>query len=127
MASNYGSSFVFNGVTYKCYVVDFPEISTGKINTTNHSSGGRAENIPDGVVTLGEFTLAIKEEASTLSTLNTAVINQTIATSSLENNVSTMSGSSWIMSAKPEAADAQSPDDTKITVVVSPTGTWTIT
>jgi hypothetical protein len=127
MASNYGSSFVFNGVTYKCYVVDFPEISGGKINTTNHSSGGRAEAIPSGVVTLGDFTLAVKEEASTQSTLNTAIVNKTIATATIANGVSTMSGSAFIVSAKAEPADAQSPDDTKLSVVVATTGTWTVT
>lgn len=126
MASNYGSTFTHNGVTYKCYVIDFPEISTGKINTTNHSSGGKGESIPDGVVTLGDLSLMIKEEAGTASTLNTAITNKTIAAATLSNGVTTFSGQAWIQAAKPESADAQSPDDTKLSVTVCCTGAWTV-
>jgi hypothetical protein len=125
--TNYGATYTFNGSSIgDCYVIDFPEISTGVINTTNHASGGVAEAIPSGVLTLGQITLSVEDAASVLSTLDTAIDNKTIANSVLGNGINTLTFSSFIVSVKPEAADAQSPDADKLTVVVQPTGAITI-
>lgn len=123
--SNYGSTWTFDGESYKCIVTGFPELKTDKINTTNHSSGGYGEAIPSGLIMVGDFTLEVLEESGNFAALLDHMVNKTVATSVIENNLTTLTGSSFILSAKPEDADAQSPDANKITVVVSPTGTWT--
>lgn len=123
--SNYGSTWTFNGESYKCIVTGFPELSTDEIDTTNHSSGSYAEAIPSGLIRVGNFTLSLLEESGNLLALRNHLANKTVANSIIENNLTTLTGSSFIKSVKVEDADAQSPDANKITVVVAATGTWT--
>ena len=124
--TNYGSLFTFSGVTvFKCIVTDFPEISTTRASTTNHSSGGFAEGIPSGLITLGDFTLSALNESGVLGALRTYMVNKTVATGVLTNGIDTLTGSCFILSVKPEPADAEDPQANKMTVVVSPTGSWT--
>lgn len=122
--SDYGSTFVFNGVTYKCFVVGFPEFSDDGIDTTNHSSGGADESIPSKLVRKGDLTLSILNESTEYSTLRTCQSNGTVATATLTNNINTFTGSAWVKSVKPEDADAQSPKANALTVVIKPTGVW---
>jgi hypothetical protein len=123
--SNYGSTWTFNGESYKCIVTGFPEIATDEIDTTNHSSGGYAEAIPSGLIRVGNFTLELLEESGNLLALRNHIASKTVANSIIENNLTTLTGSSFIKSVKAEDADAQGPDANKITVVVAATGTWT--
>jgi len=124
--SNYGSTWTFNGaVVGPCVVQDFPEISTGKIETTNHAGGGVSEFIPSGVVTLGEITMSVIAQAGILTTLKAALANKTIAPNIIGNAVETFTFNGFIMSVKPESADATSPDANKYTVVVAATGALT--
>jgi len=122
--SNYGSTWTFNGASYKCIVTGFPELTTDALDATNHSSGGYAESIPSGLVRVGDITMSVLEEAGNFATFQTAMVNKTVATSVVENNLATLTGSSFIISVKQEDADAQSPDVNKLTVVVAATGTW---
>jgi hypothetical protein len=123
--SNYGSTWTFNGASYKCIVTGFPELTTDEIDTTNHSSGGYAESIPSGLIRVGNITMAVLEESGNFSTLQTAMVNKTVANSVIENNLTTLTGSSYVKSVKQEDADAQSPDANKMTVVLAMTGTLT--
>lgn len=123
--SNYGSTWTFNGASYKVIVTGFPEVTTDEIDTTNHSSGGFAESIPSGLVRVGNVTMEVLEESGNYSTLQTAMTNKTVANSVIENNLTTLTGSSYIKSVKLEDADAQSPDANKMTVVLAMTGTLT--
>jgi hypothetical protein len=124
--TNYGSTFTFNGSSIgACQVIDFPEISTGEIETTNHAGGGVAEYIPDGVLRLGEMTLSVIIAAGVVTTLDTAIDNKTVANAVVGNGIDTMTMSAFIKSVKVESADATSPDADKATVVVRPTGTIT--
>lgn len=123
--SNYGSTWTFNSESYKCIVTGFPAISTDAIDTTNHSSGSYAEQIPSGLVRIGNFTLEVLEESGNLLALRNHVVNKTVATSVIENNLTTLTGSSFIVSVTPSEADATSPDANKLTVEVACTGTWT--
>jgi hypothetical protein len=123
--SNYGSTWTFNSESYKCIVTGFPEISTDEIDTTNHSSGAYAEAIPSGLIRVGNFTLELLEESGNLLALRNHVASKTVATSIIENNLTTLTGSSFIKSVAVGEADAQSPDANKVTVVVACTGTWT--
>lgn len=126
--TNYGCTYTFNGSTIgPAKVIGFPEISTGVIETTNHASGGVAEFIPSGVLTVGQFTLSINKAAGLMGTLDTAIDNKTIANSVLADGIDTMTFSSFIVSYKTEDADAQSPDADTMTVVVQPTGAITLT
>lgn len=125
--TNYGSTFTFNGSSIgKCIVVGFPELATDAANTTNHSSGGFAESIPNGVITVGDMTLSVLDETGVVSALRTLVVNKTVATAVVGNGIDTLTGSGWIKSVKVEDADAQGPDANKLTVVVACTGVWTV-
>lgn len=128
IVTNYGSTLTFNGATIgKCVVEGFPEISTGKIDITNHASGGKAESIPNGVVSLGDMTVTVFEESGTLAALNTYINNKTVGTVAIANNSSTMSGSGFFLSVAPGEADAQDPDANKLEVAIACTGAWTVT
>jgi len=79
----------------------------------------------------------IKNWANNTSKYSVSEINQNILNAAqnlpareamklvIENNVLTLTGSSYILSVKVEDADAQSPDVDKLTVVLAATGTWT--
>ena len=123
--SNYGSTWTFNAVSYKVIVTGFPEVTTDEIDTTHHASGGFAESIPSGLLRVGNITMEVLEESGNYSTLQTAMTNKTVANSVIENNLTTLTGSSYIKSVKMEDADAQSPDANKLTVVLAMTGTLT--
>ena len=126
-SSNYGSTLTFGGVTIgACMVIDFPELSTDKIEITNHAGGGVREHIPSGLLGLGDITLSVITAAGVLSALKTYMQNKTINTAIVANGVDTMSFSAFFTSVKPEGADAQSPDANKVTVVLSPTGAITL-
>ena len=124
--SNYSSTWLFNGAAIGvCMVIDFPEITTDKIPTTNHASGGVREYIPSGLVGLGEVTMSVIAASGVKSTITTALANKTVATNVITNGVDTFTFSGFILSAKPESADAESPDANKFTVVVAATGALT--
>ena len=123
--SNFGSTWQFGNTTYKCIVTGFPEITTDKLNATNHSSPGYAESVPSGLVTVGDITMSVLEESGNFSALQTAMVNKTVQNSIIENNLTTLTGSSYVISVKMEDADAQSPDINKLTVVLAMTGTLT--
>lgn len=122
--SNYGSTWTFANASYKCIVTGFPEITTDELDSTNHSSGGYAESVPSGLVRVGDITMSVLEESGNFATFQTAMVNKTVATSVIENNLTTLTGSSFIVSVKMEDADAQSPDVNKLTVVLAATGAW---
>jgi hypothetical protein len=122
--SNYGSTWTFNSASYKCIVTGFPELTTDELDATNHSSGGYAESVPSGLIRVGNITMSVLEESGNFATFQTAMVNKTVANSVIENNLATLTGSSYILSVKQEDADAQSPDVNKLTVVLAATGTW---
>src|SRR6266545_7118894 len=99
VSSNYGSTLTFNGATIgKCVVEGFPEISTDKIDTTNHASGGKGESIPSGLVRLGDMTVTLFEEAGTMAAIKAYIDNKTVGTVAIANNSSTMSGQGFFLS-----------------------------
>ena len=127
-SSNYGSTFSFNGVTLgKCIVEGFPEISTDKIDVTNHASGGKGESIPSGLTRLGDMTITMLEEAGVMAAIKTYIDNKTIGSIAIANNSSTMSGSGFFLSVAPGEADAQNPDANKLEIAIACTGAWTVT
>ena len=123
--TNYGMTFTFNGSSIgSCQIIEYPEVSTGVVETTDHAGGGVAEFIPSGVLTLGQITLSvICSVASNVTTLDTAMDNKTVANSVISNGVNTATFSSFIQSIKIESADATGPEANKMTVVIQPTGT----
>lgn len=123
--TNYGSTFTFNSTTIgKCIVVGFPEFATDAADTTNHSSSGWGENIPNGLIRMGELTLSVLNESGVYSALRTLMVNKTVATAVISNGIDTITGSAWVKNVKMEDADAQSPDANKLTVVLQATGSW---
>jgi hypothetical protein len=125
--SDYGATYTFNSSSIgELLNVDYPEVATDAVETTNHGSGGVREYIPSGLLGVGQFTLLILAASGTLGTLDTAIDNKTVANSVIANGVDTLTFSSFIVSYQLESADAQSPDADRITVVVQPTGAITL-
>lgn len=121
--SNYASTFTKGGTEIgKCIVIDFPELSTEKINVTNHASGGKTQYIPSKLIDAGDITLSILVEATELSDIYSDMEAESIEQCIVANPVDTMTFSGWYQSVKEEAADAQSPDAVKLTVVLAITG-----
>ena len=126
--SNYGGEFHFPSGTVisPMQVLDYPEMSMGERNITNHAGGGVEERVPNGLFAAGDFTLSLLETPNVLSTLKTAQVNKTQNVCYLKDPVNGMLFTGWIKSLKKENADAQTPDSGKITVVVTPVGAITI-
>ena len=123
--TNYGSTFTFNGVSLgKWIVIGFPEFATAEADTTNHSSGGFGESIPNGLIRMSDLTMSLLDETGVYLALRALMVNKTIATAIIANGVNTITGSAWVKSVKPEDADAQSPDANKLTIVMACTGSW---
>lgn len=121
--SDYGSTITKGGVAIgKCIVIDFPELSTDKINTTNHASGGWSEGIPSGLVTAGDITLMVLAETGTLDTIVSEMLLKTVSPVVIANEVNVITFDGFYQSVKPESADAQSPNAVRLSVVLTPTG-----
>lgn len=124
--SDYGATITKGGVTVgKCIVVDWPELATAKINTTHHGSGGWSEGIPSGLIEAGDITLMVLLEDGMLETVITEMLAKTVSTVVLSDTINTFTFSGFYLSAKKEAADAQSPNAVRASVVISPTGVIT--
>lgn len=121
--SNYASTFTKGGQSIgNCIVIDFPEIKMNKVESTNHASGGTREYIPDGLYGLGDITLSVIVGSGILSAMFTELDAGTISSCVITGSEDTMTFDGFYTSIKPEAADAQTPDVDKVTVVISPTG-----
>jgi hypothetical protein len=108
-------------------VIDYPEISEGERNVTNHASGGYEERRPNGLTMQGDFVISMIETPGVLSTLKTDMEAETERVSFLKDPVGGMIFTAWIKSVKREPADAQAPNSSKLTVTVTPVGKVTIT
>lgn len=121
--SNYASTLTFAGAEVgKCLIVDFPELNTPRINTTNHASGGWSEAIPSGLINVGDITLSVIVTDTVLAAIRTAMLARTIDEIIVGDVVETITADGFYVSAKKEAADAQSPDVIKATIVMAFTG-----
>lgn len=121
--TNYGSTFTKGGQSIgKCIVLDFPELSTGKVNITNHSSGGKTEFIPNGLIEAGDITLSVLAEGTALADMYSDMAAKSIEQCVVANDVDTLTFSGWYQSIKEEQADAQNPDAVKVTCVIAITG-----
>lgn|SRR5574341_851120 len=125
--TNYGSLFHWPSgtVIYAAQVVGFPEIGMGERNVTNHSNGGYEERRPNGLVAAGDFTLGLINTPGNTS-LHTDRDAGTERVAFLKGKIHTYLFTGWIKSIKEEDANAQSPDSSKLTVVVTPVGQITI-
>ena len=125
--SDYGSTITFGGTPVgKCIVISFPELATDKINTTNHASGGWSEGISSGLINAGDITLMVLLETGVLDGMVADMLAKTVGAVVITNEVDTMSFDGFYLSVTPEAADAQSPNALRASVVITPTGEITI-
>jgi hypothetical protein len=121
--SDYGSTITKGGVTVgRCIIVDFPELATDKINTTNHASGGWSEGIPSGLINAGDITLMVLIEGALVSTVIAEMLAKTVSEVVITNEADTFTFDGFYLSMKPESADAQSPNALRASVVITPTG-----
>lgn len=126
--SDYGSTITKGGVTIgKCIVIDWPELSTDKINTTNHASAGWSEGIPSGLITSGDITLMVLVEGVLYEGVIAEMEAKTISPVVITDTVNTLTGNGFYQSIKKEAQDAQSPNAVRASVVVTFTGELSVT
>jgi hypothetical protein len=126
--SNYESSLTKGGTLVgPALVLDFPEMATQKIPTTNHGSGHYGEGIPSGLIILGDITVSVIIQAGTLTTMQDEMEARLVNEIVLADVLQSMTFDGFYLSVKKEPADAQAPDVIKATVVISPTGPLTIT
>ncbi|HEY6020149.1 MAG TPA: hypothetical protein VIY48_09680 [Candidatus Paceibacterota bacterium] len=125
--TDYGSTLSFAGSSVgDCKVIDFPELATEMIDTTNHASGGYAEQIPSGLIRVGDITLEVLMEAGMLAAIQAKIVAKTSGAIVVTNEIDTFTGTGYYKSIKEESADAQAPDAVRATVVMSFTGSITI-
>ena len=62
-----------------------PKISTAAVETTNHSSGGKAQQIPSGLIALSAFDAALELESASLAAVYADMEDRTIANRSAGN------------------------------------------
>lgn len=121
--SNYGSTFTKGGSSIgKCVVIGFPELSTEKINSTNHASNGKTEYIPSKLIDAGDITLQVIASGTVFSDILTDMENATIEQCVISNPVDTFTFSGWYLKAKELDADGQNPDMVKVEVTLAITG-----
>lgn len=118
--SDYGSTITKGGTMVgKCIVIDFPEMATDKINTTNHAGGGFSSGIPSGLINVGDITLMVLMEAGVFAGVVDEMLAKTVSEVVITNTVDTITGDGFYLSIKEESADAQSPNAVRASVVVS--------
>jgi len=124
--SDYGSTLTFAAQAIgKCIVIDFPELATDKIDTTNHASGGYSEAIPSGLLRIGDITLMVLCEAGKFGAIKDFMEAKTTGAIVVANPLDSFSGTGFFVSIKEEAADAQAPNAVRASVVMAFTGTLT--
>lgn len=123
--STYGSQFSFPSgtVIYACEVIDVPELTMNERSTTNHGSGGFDERRPNGLVSMGDFTVGILSTPNAINTLKTDAEAGTERTYHIKGRVYQWVGVGWISHIKPEALQGTPDADTeKVTVTITPVG-----
>ena len=125
--SDYGTTLTKGGVTVgRAMVIDWPELATDEINTTNHASGGWSEKIPSGLINVGDITLMVLVEANLYGTVIAEMEAKTISAVVLSDAQDTFTANGFYKSVKKEAQDAQSPNAIRASVVISFTGEPTV-
>ena len=125
--SNYGLTLTKGGQPVgKCKVINNPEVSTEKISSTHHGSGGWAESIPSGLITVGDIELEVICEATTFYDVVAEMEAQTISSVVITDAVDTFTCNGYYLSAKKSGADADNPDLVKATVKIAFTGEPTL-
>lgn len=122
--SDYGSTLTKGGQAIgRCIIIGFPELSSEKINTTNHASNGWSEGIPSGLIQAGDITcMVLLEEGTDITAMIDEMLAKTISEVVLANGVNSFTFDGFYLSVKPEDADAQAPNAVRASVVMTPTG-----
>lgn len=127
LESNYGGTFTKGALTLNCDVLDYPELSVVNLDATTHGDAGVEQRIPGKKVSLSTFTLSVPVISGLMSSIDTDIDAGTIGACVLElGDMIRFTFSGFYVSYKPEAADANSEDIAKMSVVIQPTGGITI-
>lgn len=109
--------------------IDFPKVSTGAIESTNHSSGGYREYIPDGLIEVETFSVTAIGTKAVYTAIKADIDAGTTATYKLDftvaSGITDWSFSCFPVSIEITTADAQSPDIVEFNVEMRPTSTLT--
>jgi hypothetical protein len=102
-----------------------PGISTGAIDSTSHSSGGFAQKIPDGLISLSSFKIVLDLAAVALAAIYAEIAAKTIANYRIvfANTLLKMwSFDGFPLVIEAPSADAKKPGELQISVTYQPTG-----
>jgi len=128
LESNYGGTFTKGALTLDCDVLDYPELSVVNLDATTHGDAGVEQRIPGKKISLSTFTLSVPVVSGLMSSVDTEIDAGTVSACVLElGDLVRLSFSGFFVSYKPEAADANSEDNAKMSVVLQPTNGITIT
>ena len=125
--SNAGSEFHFPSGTlmYAVKILGYPEIAVGEYDATTQGSlvGGimYGQRQPNNRIDAGDFTLQLLEVTGH-SALYTDQDAQTQRLCFIKGKVRTFMFTGYIKSVKPEDNSADSPDGSKLNLVVTPVG-----
>lgn len=103
----------------------FPKITTGAVDTTNHSSGGYGYSIPNGLISLSSFDAKLELEVASLAAIYADMVAKTIANYqiTIANTLQTIWGfAAFPLSIEPASSNAQKPDELMFGVTFQPTG-----
>lgn len=128
--SNYGVILKKGATTVGALTnIDFPKISTGAIESTNHASSGVREWIPDGLLEAEKFTATIVATLAGYNLIKSDLDAGTFATYNIDftagSGITDWSFSCAPLSIELGSADAQSPELLEMTVEFRPSGTIT--
>lgn len=104
--------------------IDPPSLEMPMINTTNHSSGSFASQIPQGVASIDDFDVTLSYTGSTVSDLYDYISSGSLGYYQIAfRNGEKCSFDSYVTKWTPEGTDSQSPEMSMVTLTFSPTGT----
>lgn len=128
LKSDYGTQITWNSLTMKCKVIGYPEITSERLNATNHASGGTSEYLPSKLVEYGEFDIEILVDNGTiLDSLTDAMLAGTSSSMVLTDALDIFTFNAFCTSVGKAEHDSQSPDVISAKVKFSPAGAIAIT
>jgi hypothetical protein len=98
-----------------------PKITSGSVETTHATSGGRKTFIPDGLVTIEPFKVTIYTDVATLALLEADMLASTVATYTVDytsgSGLTDRTFSAFVQEIKSSKADAQNPNAQTVEVM----------
>jgi hypothetical protein len=126
--SDYPFAFSFNSApVVRARALSDITVAMGSLNSTNFSSGGFGEAIPDGLIVVSPFTLEVLVDDGEYAAMYAAMVAKTIANCVISHtNGGTFTSKGWYKQVTLKGASADKPDLLKVIVTFQPTGEATV-